>query len=68
MLLVVITILMRSGIHGRPYTPWDDVPQTPGAPIFGYCSHSKFSKMLDAKGYDGQDTVATVKYLKDNLL
>jgi tyrosinase len=30
-----------AGIHGRPYYSWDDVPQTPGAPLTGYCPHSE---------------------------
>ncbi|KAL2067332.1 hypothetical protein VTL71DRAFT_1757 [Oculimacula yallundae] len=29
-----------AGIHGRPYIPWGDAAQTPGAPKTGYCTHN----------------------------
>jgi tyrosinase len=32
--------LMRTGIHGRPYIPWDFVEQAPNAPLTGYCFHN----------------------------
>jgi tyrosinase len=28
-----------AGIHGRPYIPWNNVDQAPGAPSTGYCTH-----------------------------
>ncbi|PVH87280.1 Di-copper centre-containing protein [Cadophora sp. DSE1049] len=28
-----------AGIHGRPYYPWGDAAQAPGAPTTGYCTH-----------------------------
>ncbi|KAL3420867.1 hypothetical protein PVAG01_07312 [Phlyctema vagabunda] len=28
-----------AGIHGRPYKSWNGVPQAPGAPLTGYCTH-----------------------------
>lgn len=28
-----------AGIHGRPYTPWDNVPAAPGIQAPGYCNH-----------------------------
>ncbi|KAK0115324.1 hypothetical protein ONS96_013783 [Cadophora gregata f. sp. sojae] len=29
-----------AGIHGRPYYPWGDAAQAPGAPTTGYCTHN----------------------------
>ncbi|KAG4435031.1 hypothetical protein IFR05_009487 [Cadophora sp. M221] len=29
-----------AGIHGRPYIPWGDAAQVPGAPTTGYCTHN----------------------------
>ncbi|KAI1006701.1 hypothetical protein K3495_g1516 [Podosphaera aphanis] len=29
-----------SGIHGRPYTQWNDSPKTPGSHDTGYCTHN----------------------------
>ncbi|KAH7330221.1 hypothetical protein BKA65DRAFT_404823 [Rhexocercosporidium sp. MPI-PUGE-AT-0058] len=29
-----------AGIHGRPYIPWGDAAQGPGAPTTGYCTHN----------------------------
>lgn len=28
-----------AGIHGRPYSPWDNVPPAPGDSNVGYCHH-----------------------------
>ncbi len=29
-----------------PYIPWGDAPQAPGAPLTGYCTHSKSETLL----------------------
>jgi len=34
--------LTLAGIHGRPYTSWNNVPQAPNSPDWGYCTHCEF--------------------------
>ncbi|PQE08166.1 hypothetical protein CJF31_00008268 [Rutstroemia sp. NJR-2017a BVV2] len=46
-----------TGIHGRPYLPWDGVDTVPGAPSTGYCTHGKFLNPLTTQLPNSSDSV-----------